>query len=302
MAAAASGDFDFSAYDANRDGILQERELVIVVAAPQSTNGGSQFDTNLRPYCDGSLPVMLNGVEMQGFISWYTGNGANLSDAVTLAHEEGHFPGGLDDMYTLNNTFTPATADHDPDKISIMSSTSSSAWQHLDGFQKLALGWVTPRIVRESGTYELEDVKTGGQVLILPREGSLGREYFLIENRQATAAGDDLYDNTIGDSGAGDLSRHRAHLRGRLRVPVGLAERARLPAHVAGTVLLPAAHIPVQRCERQLHPTRAAPDPPWSPGAEQRLRRALGCRRGADHRCSARLPAQHEPDGQPGLE
>jgi hypothetical protein len=82
-----------------------------------------------------------------------------------------------------------------------MSASGSSAWQHLDGFQKLALGWVTPRIVRQAGVYPLEEVKTGREVLILPREGSLGREYFLLENRQSTAAGDNLYDNTIGDSG-----------------------------------------------------------------------------------------------------
>jgi len=200
-AAEASGDFDFSAYDANKDGILQEDELVIVVATPQSSNGGSAFDTNIRPYCDDEEPVVLNGVILRGFISWYTGNGAIQGDAVTLSHELGHFPVGLDDMYTSSTANTPVVSDHDPARKSIMSVSDSSSWQHLDGWQKLSLGWVTPRIVRENGVYPLEDVKTGREVLILPREGSLGREYFVVENRQEEVVGDDGYDQTIGDSG-----------------------------------------------------------------------------------------------------
>ena len=193
IAAAESGDFDFSAYDTNGDGLLEERELTIAVVTPQASNGGSAYDPTFRPYCDTAQPVELNGVEIRGLLSWYTGNGASLSDMTTLAHELGHFPVGLDDLYT--------NANHDPWHLSIMSNTGSSYWQHLDGFQKLALGWVAPRIVRTPGTYDLEDVKSSGQVLILPRPGSRGREYFLIENRQATELGDPNYDSAIGDSG-----------------------------------------------------------------------------------------------------
>jgi len=91
--------------------------------------------------------------------------------------------------------------DHDPTLKSVMSIKGNLTWQYLDGFQKLSLGWVTPRIIRESGVFPLEDVKTGHEVFILPREGSLGREYLLIENRQSTPTGDDGYDNAIGDSG-----------------------------------------------------------------------------------------------------
>lgn len=193
IAAAESGDFDFAAYDANGDGLLEERELSIVVATPQSTNGGSAYDPNLRPYCDSAQEVQLGDVRMRGILSWYTGNGASLRDVTTLAHELGHFPLGLDDLYT--------NADHDPIQLSIMSDTSSSRWQHLDGFQKLALGWVAPRIVRVPGSYDIEDVKASGQVFILPRPGSRGREYFLIENRQSTDLGDANYDSVLGDSG-----------------------------------------------------------------------------------------------------
>lgn len=193
LAAAAAGEVDFAAYDRNGDGHLTPRELTIVVATPQSSNGGSAFDSDFRPFCDLDQRLELDGVELRGLISWYTGNGASLSDVTTLAHELGHFPVGLDDLYTQ--------ADHDPWHLSIMSLIGSGYWQQLDGFQKLALGWAAPRQVRAPGIYELEDVKSGGEVLILPRPGSFGREYFLIENRQATALGDPLYDQALGDSG-----------------------------------------------------------------------------------------------------
>lgn len=130
---------------------------------------------------------------MRGYISVYAGNGQSLGDRVSVSHELGHFPMGMDDLYT--------GADHDPWHLSAMSFSTSTTWQHLDGFQKLALGWVTPIIVRVPNAYELEDVKTGGQVLILPRPDSLGREYFLIENRQSMPLGDDHYDTGLGDSG-----------------------------------------------------------------------------------------------------
>jgi len=193
VAAAASGDFDFAAWDANRDGILDASELSIVVVTPQASNGGSAFDPFFKPYCDADRAVELGSVEMRGYISVYAGNGQRLGDHVTLAHELGHFPMGMDDVYTGDDT--------DPWNLSAMSFSSNSTWQHLDGFQKLALGWVTPRIIRVPGSYELEDVKTGGQVLILPRLDSLGREYFLIENRQSFPDGDDHYDTGLGDSG-----------------------------------------------------------------------------------------------------
>jgi M6 family metalloprotease-like protein len=192
--AKADDAIDFSEFDINRDGVLQSDELVIVVATPQIGNSGSAYGT-FKPFCNNS-DVEFDGVIIPELLSWYTGNGngaANVGDEVTLAHELGHAILRLDDMYTQ--------LDHDGYFNSVMSATFSNAWQHLDGFQKLALGWVTPRIVRESGLYELEDVKTGREVLILPRMDSYGLEYFLIENRRETALGNNLYDSNIGDSG-----------------------------------------------------------------------------------------------------
>jgi hypothetical protein len=74
---------------------------------------------------------------------------------------------------------------------------------HLDGFHKLQLGWVTPRIITGPGDFTLFDVAEQlREVFILPRYGTDAREYFLLETRYSTDdASDAKYDYGIGDNG-----------------------------------------------------------------------------------------------------
>src|SRR5437588_241627 len=54
---------------------------------------------------------------------------------------------------------------------------------HLDPFEKLKLGWVSPIVITEGGVHSLRDVETGRRILILydPKHGA--GEYLLVENR-----------------------------------------------------------------------------------------------------------------------
>jgi len=68
---------------------------------------------------------------------------------------------------------------------------------HLDGFSKLKLGWVRPRILWRSGRYTLPDVETRHVVWILVNPQRSTQEYFLIENRW----GGTTYDRILPDAG-----------------------------------------------------------------------------------------------------
>jgi hypothetical protein len=66
-----------------------------------------------------------------------------------------------------------------------MAASQGDTSTYLDPVHRLALGWVTPFWINESGWYELTSVATGGDVAILPRKnGGDGREYFLLERRR----------------------------------------------------------------------------------------------------------------------
>jgi hypothetical protein len=129
-----------------------------------------------------------------------------------LAHELGH-AFGLDDQYLPHgrNDDLAKCTEHESWAVSIMNHERSDdssdddewAWSERDGVHKLSYGWVTPRTIRSSQTVSLEPVTSGREVLVLPRAGSGGREYFLLENRvnrdEIDPAGG--FDVEIGDQG-----------------------------------------------------------------------------------------------------
>ena len=114
------------------------------------------------------------------------------------AHELGHEILMLPDLYSKSQANQHNTG---PGRLSLMDFVFSNATGHLDAGLKLPLGWVTPRIVTETGLYTLTDIKVSNEVLVLPRlPGSKDAEYIVLENRQSSA-NNILYDMNIGDSG-----------------------------------------------------------------------------------------------------
>jgi hypothetical protein len=87
-----------------------------------------------------------------------------------------------------------------PASFSLMASNSGTT-THLDPLNKLALGWVTPRIVEAGGTYDVEVVEDSDQVLILPRTNNEQgpEEFYVVENRFNNRPGH--YDSLIGGAG-----------------------------------------------------------------------------------------------------
>ncbi|NJK82297.1 MAG: hypothetical protein HC914_21565, partial [Chloroflexaceae bacterium] len=169
---AANDDFDFAAYDTNRDGVLDPtEELAILIVIPQNTEAG--YVRMLNPYCDGS-PVTVDNVSIPFISEWY----AKQSNANMLipAHELAHLVLMLDDMY--NESLNHAV---EAGRLTLMEQFKAGTFTpHIDGPNKLALGWVTPQILTQNSAVSLEDVKHSNAVVVLPRlNGGDGKEYYL---------------------------------------------------------------------------------------------------------------------------
>ena len=146
----------------------------------------------------GDMPQKFGGVDIELITEWYTSQ--PQLDYMVGAHELGHQILSLADLYGKNYS-TQTSHGTRPGRLSLMDRSPSNLTSHIDAPSKLALGWVNPRFVRESDSYTLEDVKTGREVLVLPRRpGGADAEYLVIENRQ-DAADNTLYDMGLYDSG-----------------------------------------------------------------------------------------------------
>ena len=195
---AAKDDIDFASFDVNQDGRLTQHELAILVVVPAEHGDGSSLAKLVAAQCPSDMPLQLDGVELPGHISgWFTSldDTQELYQFTTANHELLHQFSALDDIYV--------SADHAtfPRRLTIMSQARKTT-SHLDPVHKLALGWVTPRLMDANVTLPLTMVELGQRVLVLPRyDGPAnGEEYYVVENRRENA-GPDRYDDAILDSG-----------------------------------------------------------------------------------------------------
>ncbi len=201
--------FDFSQYDVNGDGTVDDSELIAILAWTSPT----EWDAKVRS----SDPAELNidGVKVKlSYASFQAGQ-----DFYTMAHELAHTmpfesikdtPG---DMYDGNGTVGAfgLMDNHCYNKpLTITQNTPYTATQrifgalpNLDPWTRIQLGWVTPVTVTGSGWKTLyplsndESPINGGSVY---RLGSLQnkKEYFLVENRRPESS---IYEKDLLDSG-----------------------------------------------------------------------------------------------------
>ena len=189
----ADPSFDFGKYDRNGDGYLNSwDELVVMIIKPQNGTAGfvRQLWKNKNPQ------TTDEGVYVDFITEWYTSD--PQKDYAVGIHEMCHSILGLGDHYHKSNGTKRITQ---PGQYDIMDMGGSSNAPHPDPMTKLALGWVTPRILTKSQAVSLEDVKVSREVVVLPRTpGSAGDEYIVLENRPE-AADNSRYDFGLFDEG-----------------------------------------------------------------------------------------------------
>ena len=181
----ADASFNYASYDENADGVLEPRELGIVIVVPQN----SPFGTVRVPAAQQVPtwePIIVDGVRIPLIAEVYAGSPLNLG---VFAHELFHLLLNLPDLYFT--FFFPYAAG----QYSIMDASYTDA--HLDPFQKIHLGWLQPDFVREPGVHYIYPTESNGEAHILmdPLRGE--KEYFIVENRQRSIS----YDSQIADSG-----------------------------------------------------------------------------------------------------
>ena len=168
---AADADFDFALCDGNGDGELTPDELAILIVIPHNeiSLGVNRPLVGCAKHGD---PVWADGVQVPAAVEWRTGERLTFG---TPAKELSEFFLGAVDMNNWDSWEFGANS------YSIMDWAGANG--HMDPLLKLKLGWVAPVGVAESGAFDLGDVETRGEVLVLydPARG-LG-EYFLVENR-----------------------------------------------------------------------------------------------------------------------
>lgn len=188
--ALADADVDFASFDRDKDGVVRASELAILIIAPQASAWGTTRPLDV--HCDGS-PVVADGVILEQMSEWFTSAPTTSSEIAT--HELAHQMLGLGDMYDNGIEF-----DTEVGLLSLMGDNTGTT-SHVDAPTKLALGWLTPLYAPTDGSYSLEDVRIGGNALVLPRDDQGdGREFFVLENRRAVA-NDGLYNTGVGANG-----------------------------------------------------------------------------------------------------
>lgn len=183
--------FDFAAYDANKDGILNTKELAILIVTPQNTEGGDR--RGFLPWCDLTKNVEIDGVILPVVTQWYT-NALGV-DYSTAIHELSHTIFGFGDYYIKGNHATESG------QYSMMAE-NGGATPYFDAHTRMVLGWATPRWVGVSGNYGIPDVRNDDRVLILPRTKSTdGKEYFMLEGRNIDDGQNSPYDEGMDAKG-----------------------------------------------------------------------------------------------------
>lgn len=185
---AADSQVNFKDYDVDDDGMV-DMVYVIFAGLPSYVQGNDsrllwphQYDIRYvgrNVNKDGvSLGRYACSTELFGYTEW------NVLEGIgTMTHEFTHVL-GLPDFYDTNNLYDGACVN--PDTWSLMANGADFDYGRtpcgLSLFERYALGFATPQLISEPGTFSLEDLQSSnaGYRLNTP----VKKESFYIENRQ----------------------------------------------------------------------------------------------------------------------
>ena len=193
---AADNDIDFSLYDGNNDGKVDN--VYVLYAGKGEADGGA--DATIWPHqwdiYYGGLSLTLDGKSIRNYACSAELNGSGKCAMGTPLHEYGHVI-GLPDYYDTKYASTNYTESRTPGEWSIMDQGSynndGNTPPNYSIFDKYYLGWATPGFLKKdekknvSMTTGWDDAYqiTGGSSLVAATATSPSTIYY-IENRQKT--------------------------------------------------------------------------------------------------------------------
>ncbi len=203
----ADVDFDFSAYDANRDGALSPSELAIFIVIPQLGEPADEIVTPFAAEAITTVTTLSDGSSS----SETTPSKPFVADRVSIASvgkvSVGTPLGDRPAFGTLLHSFAKLYLQLDDlsasagGSFSLMGNSRSDL--RLDPYNRAKLGWVEPKVIPKSIEISSQRLHSGianRAVIKVNREEangpSLGTEYMLIENRERG-----VYDGALPDQG-----------------------------------------------------------------------------------------------------
>lgn len=189
----ANKDVDFSVYDTDKDGILDN--VFIYYAGYNEAEGGPATTVWPHRWSLNNYNTKFDGISVFDYActSELKGTaGSNMCGIGTFCHEFGHVL-GLNDLYVTDATI----ADH----------FTLSSWDIMDygpylnsgrtppyysAYERFYLGWLTPTEITNTGSYSLDTLSTKNKAYLLSLYGNHNLdgqnpnplEFFLLENRQ----------------------------------------------------------------------------------------------------------------------
>lgn len=174
---------DFAGFDTNGDGKVTPDELTVdaLEAAPETP-----LWQGLGIMQPGVGALTLDGVSVGGLNVAMVNTSSPMMD---LIHENGHAIFGMPDTYGFGTgRFDIGGTIGPPDNAYV----APNAWE------KIHLGWITPKVVTKDGFYDVGRADTSGDAFVLYDPGHGTDEYLLVENREQTTG---TYDQGASDSG-----------------------------------------------------------------------------------------------------
>jgi immune inhibitor A len=175
-AVAANPTVDFKPYDNDGNGFVDA--FVVVHAGPGGEATGNAGDLWSHKW---TLPTAFSADGTKIFAYLTIPDDAKIG---VSAHELGHLLFGFPDLYDT---------DYTSEGVGNWCLMGGGSWNgggdipaHPSAWCKASQGWATVTNVTAPGSLSLPDVKTGHTVHRLWKDGTGGKEYFLLENRQKT--------------------------------------------------------------------------------------------------------------------
>ncbi|MBU0505880.1 MAG: M6 family metalloprotease domain-containing protein [bacterium] len=211
--------FDFSKYDFNKDGKLDARdELAIMIVIPQANTFGTNRWVVAQEY-PSIKHMFVDGIELNVVAEAYLpekalnfASSGHRENVGLIAHELAHLMLEAPDEYFTNMYFPYAAGSY-----SLMDQHGNLP--SLDPYLKMRNGWITPKVIKQTGCYPIVDQETNANDIYLIYDPINPLEFFLIENRQKGQ----YFDSMLADPGLGiwNISEDK-NMYSKLSAPYGV--------------------------------------------------------------------------------
>ncbi len=180
----ASQGFDFSPYDCDNDGYIDN--VYLFYAGCGESSGLAKDLNTVWPHSwdiasAGGEPRVYNGKILSHYACSNELIKAGYPDGLgAFCHEFSHVI-GLPDLYSTGPT-GPVT----PDQWSVLDVgcylNDSRTPPVYSAFERMSLGWMTPQTITEAGNYLLRPLDTSNHAYLIATDSD--NEFFILENRQ----------------------------------------------------------------------------------------------------------------------